>query len=41
MNQIEVHPFLAQDDVRAFGAEHGIVTEAWARSRGAWCWTTR
>jgi 2,5-diketo-D-gluconate reductase A len=30
VNQIEVHPFLAQDDVRAFGAEHGIVTEAWA-----------
>jgi 2,5-diketo-D-gluconate reductase A len=30
VNQIEVHPFLVQDDVRAFGAEHGIVTEAWA-----------
>ncbi|MGY2064123.1 aldo/keto reductase [Blastococcus sp. SYSU DS0619] len=30
VNQIEVHPFLAQDDVRAFNAEHEIVTEAWS-----------
>jgi 2,5-diketo-D-gluconate reductase A len=30
VNQIEVHPFLAQDELRAFGTEHGIVTEAWA-----------
>jgi 2,5-diketo-D-gluconate reductase A len=30
VNQVEVHPYLVQDDVRAFGAEHGIVTEAWA-----------
>ena len=30
VNQIEVHPYLVQADVRAFGAEHGIVTEAWA-----------
>jgi 2,5-diketo-D-gluconate reductase A len=30
VNQIEVHPYLAQDDVRAFGAEHGIITEAWS-----------
>jgi 2,5-diketo-D-gluconate reductase A len=30
VNQIEVHPYLSQDEVRAFGAEHGIVTEAWA-----------
>jgi 2,5-diketo-D-gluconate reductase A len=30
VNQIEVHPYLVQDDVRAFAAEHGIVTEAWA-----------
>jgi 2,5-diketo-D-gluconate reductase A len=30
VNQIEVHPYLVQDDVRAFGAEHGIVTEAWS-----------
>ena len=30
VNQIEVHPYLVQDDVRAFGAEHQIVTEAWS-----------
>jgi 2,5-diketo-D-gluconate reductase A len=30
VNQIEVHPYFAQDDVRAFGAEHGIATEAWS-----------
>ncbi|MFJ8825953.1 aldo/keto reductase [Streptomyces sp. NPDC102467] len=30
VNQIEVHPFLTQDDVRAFGAEHDIATEAWS-----------
>jgi 2,5-diketo-D-gluconate reductase A len=30
VNQIEVHPYLTQDDVRAFDAEHGIVTEAWS-----------
>lgn len=30
VNQIEVHPYLTQDHVRAFNAEHGIATEAWA-----------
>jgi 2,5-diketo-D-gluconate reductase A len=30
VNQIEVHPYLAQDEVRAFNADHEIVTEAWA-----------
>src|SRR3954469_9296243 len=30
VNQIEVHPYLTQDDVRAFDAEHEIVTEAWS-----------
>jgi 2,5-diketo-D-gluconate reductase A len=30
VNQIEVHPYLAQDDVRAFDADHEIATEAWA-----------
>jgi 2,5-diketo-D-gluconate reductase A len=30
VNQIEVHPYLTQDDVRAFNTEHGIVTEAWS-----------
>jgi 2,5-diketo-D-gluconate reductase A len=36
VNQIEVHPYLSQDEVRAFGADHGIVTEAWSPiARGA------
>ena len=30
VNQIEVHPFLAQDDVRAFCHEHEIAVEAWS-----------
>jgi len=30
VNQIEVHPYLTQDDVRAFCAEHQIAIEAWA-----------
>lgn len=30
VNQIEVHPYLSQTDLRAFGAEHGIATEAWS-----------
>lgn len=30
VNQIEVHPYLAQDDVRAFDADHEIITEAWS-----------
>jgi len=30
VNQIEVHPYLSQDELRAFDADHGIVTEAWA-----------
>lgn len=30
VNQIEVHPYLTQNELRAFGAEHGIVTEAWS-----------
>jgi 2,5-diketo-D-gluconate reductase A len=30
VNQIEVHPYLANDDVRAYGRGHGIVTEAWS-----------
>jgi 2,5-diketo-D-gluconate reductase A len=30
VNQIEVHPFLTQDELRAFDADHEIVTEAWA-----------
>ena len=30
VNQIEVHPYLTQEGVRAFNAEHGIATEAWS-----------
>lgn len=30
VNQIEVHPYLTQNELRAFGAEHGIATEAWS-----------
>jgi len=30
VNQIEVHPYFANDDVRAYGIEHDIVTEAWS-----------
>jgi 2,5-diketo-D-gluconate reductase A len=30
VNQIEVHPYLTQDDVRAFNIEHGILTEAYS-----------
>ena len=30
VNQIEVHPYFANDSVREYGREHGIVTEAWS-----------
>jgi 2,5-diketo-D-gluconate reductase A len=30
VNQIEIHPYLTQDDLRAFDADHEIVTEAWS-----------
>ncbi len=30
VNQIELHPFLAQSELRALHARHGITTEAWA-----------
>ncbi len=30
VNQIEVHPYFAQREVQAFGAEHGILTQAWS-----------
>ena len=30
INQIEAHPYLTNDVVRAYDAEHGIATEAWA-----------
>jgi len=30
VNQIEVHPYFAQQRVQRFGAEHGILTQAWS-----------
>ncbi|GAA3954806.1 aldo/keto reductase [Actinoplanes auranticolor] len=30
VNQIEVHPYFQQRDVQDFGAQHGILTQAWA-----------
>jgi 2,5-diketo-D-gluconate reductase A len=30
VNQVEIHPYLANEEVRAFDAEHGIATEAWS-----------
>lgn len=30
INQVELHPYLQQRDLRAFHAEHGIVTESWS-----------
>jgi 2,5-diketo-D-gluconate reductase A len=30
VNQIEVHPYLTQDELRAFCAEHQIAVEAWS-----------
>jgi 2,5-diketo-D-gluconate reductase A len=30
VNQVEAHPYFTNDEVRAYGAEHGIVTEAWS-----------
>lgn len=30
VNQVEVHPFHANTAVRAYGREHGILTEAWS-----------
>ena len=30
VNQIEVHPYVTNDEVRAYGREHRIATEAWS-----------
>jgi 2,5-diketo-D-gluconate reductase A len=30
VNQIELHPYLQQEELRAWHAEHGIATEAWS-----------
>jgi len=30
VNQIEIHPYFTNEEVRAYGREHGIATEAWS-----------
>jgi 2,5-diketo-D-gluconate reductase A len=36
VNQVEAHPYFGNDEVRAYGREHAIVTEAWSPlARGA------
>jgi len=30
VNQIEIHPYLAQDELRRYDTLHGIATEAWS-----------
>ncbi|GJF11785.1 oxidoreductase [Mycolicibacterium cyprinidarum] len=30
VNQIEVHPYFANNEVREYGSKHGIATEAWS-----------
>ena len=30
VNQIELHPYLLNDEVRAYGQAHGIATQAWS-----------
>ncbi len=30
VNQVEVHPYLTNEAVRAYGTQHGIATEAWS-----------
>ena len=30
VNQIELHPYLLNDELRRYGEEHGILTEAWS-----------
>jgi diketogulonate reductase-like aldo/keto reductase len=30
VNQIEYHPYFQQPDVQAFGAERGVLTQAWS-----------
>jgi 2,5-diketo-D-gluconate reductase A len=30
VNQVEVHPYFANETVRAYGIEHGVATEAWS-----------
>jgi 2,5-diketo-D-gluconate reductase A len=30
VNQVEVHPYFTNEEVRAYGSKHGIATEAWS-----------
>jgi len=30
VNQIEVHPYFGNEEVRSYGQQHGIATEAWS-----------
>jgi 2,5-diketo-D-gluconate reductase A len=30
VNQIELHPYLLNEEVRSYGESHGIATEAWS-----------
>lgn len=30
VNQVEVHPYFTNEEVRAYGRDHGITTEAWS-----------
>ncbi|MEV6813693.1 aldo/keto reductase [Micromonospora sp. NPDC051296] len=30
VNQVEAHPYFANDEVRAYGAKNGIITQAWS-----------
>jgi 2,5-diketo-D-gluconate reductase A len=30
VNQIELHPYLLNDEVRTYGEQHGVATEAWS-----------
>ena len=30
VNQIEMHPYFPQEQLRAFHAEHGIIAESWS-----------
>ena len=34
VNQIEAHPYFTNDEVRAYGREHNIITEAWRHRAG-------
>ncbi len=41
VNQIEVHPYFANDELRTYGTDHTILTERGRRSPRARCSTTR